>query len=233
MEIHKPKAAHSFREFLTEIGTIICGILIALGLEQAVEAAHRHQEVEEARRALEAEIGYDLTSMDFTMSQMGCANSRLDELVRWRQALDESKPLSFISPVEGPLWLSFHTSVWRVASTGVAAQMPFDARVGYGQLYDRLDNISDLRKQSIELWGELSELSLAASLDRTQRLRVDYDVSRLRRLYPLIATNFKIARRAAKSVGVANAPPLIDPEILSVTRTSATKFCTPILHKMS
>ena len=33
MEIHKPKAAHSVREFLIEIGTIVCGILIALGLE--------------------------------------------------------------------------------------------------------------------------------------------------------------------------------------------------------
>jgi hypothetical protein len=38
MEIHKPKAAHNVREFLIEIGTIVCGILIALGLEQAVEA---------------------------------------------------------------------------------------------------------------------------------------------------------------------------------------------------
>lgn len=37
MEIHKPKAAHSWREFLVEIGTIVCGILIALGLEQVVE----------------------------------------------------------------------------------------------------------------------------------------------------------------------------------------------------
>jgi hypothetical protein len=34
MDIHSPKAAHSIREFLIEIGTIICGILIALGLER-------------------------------------------------------------------------------------------------------------------------------------------------------------------------------------------------------
>jgi hypothetical protein len=26
MDIHRPKAAHSIREFLVEIGTIICGI---------------------------------------------------------------------------------------------------------------------------------------------------------------------------------------------------------------
>ena len=50
MEIHKPKAAHSIRQLITEIGTIICGILIALGLEQAVEVGHRQHEVQEARR---------------------------------------------------------------------------------------------------------------------------------------------------------------------------------------
>ena len=40
MDIHRPKAAHSIREFLIEIGTIICGILIALGLEQGIEWLH-------------------------------------------------------------------------------------------------------------------------------------------------------------------------------------------------
>lgn len=36
MDIHKPKAAHSWREFLTEIGAIVCGILIAIRLERRV-----------------------------------------------------------------------------------------------------------------------------------------------------------------------------------------------------
>jgi hypothetical protein len=41
VDIHKPKAAHNGREFAIEIATIICGIVIALGLEQLVEALHR------------------------------------------------------------------------------------------------------------------------------------------------------------------------------------------------
>ena len=49
MEVHKPKAAHSWREFAIEIGTIICGILIALTLEQLVEALHWRSEVDETR----------------------------------------------------------------------------------------------------------------------------------------------------------------------------------------
>ena len=40
MEIYKPKAAGSLREFLIEIGTSTCGILMAIGLEQGLEQIH-------------------------------------------------------------------------------------------------------------------------------------------------------------------------------------------------
>ena len=32
MHIHRPRSAHSFREFLSEIGVIVVGVLIALAL---------------------------------------------------------------------------------------------------------------------------------------------------------------------------------------------------------
>jgi len=44
MEFHKPKPVHSWREFLTEVGTIVLGILIALSLEQMVETWHEHRQ---------------------------------------------------------------------------------------------------------------------------------------------------------------------------------------------
>jgi hypothetical protein len=59
MEIHKPKATHTLREFLTEIGTIVCGILIALVLEQAAEAFHRSHLIEQAEDAMRSEIMND------------------------------------------------------------------------------------------------------------------------------------------------------------------------------
>lgn len=56
MDIHKPKAAHSVREFLVEIGTITIGILIALCLEAGVEAWHHRELVEHARVDLRQEL---------------------------------------------------------------------------------------------------------------------------------------------------------------------------------
>ena len=56
MDIHKPKASHSWREFLIEIGTIICGILIALGLEQVAEWAHWQEKAHAARTSIHKEL---------------------------------------------------------------------------------------------------------------------------------------------------------------------------------
>ncbi len=72
MDIHKPKAIHSWREFLKELGTIVLGILIALGLEQAVEARREHQLAAEAHEAILAEMQVDLDRVDYRMRQQAC-----------------------------------------------------------------------------------------------------------------------------------------------------------------
>ena len=52
MDIHKPKPWQGWPEFLKEIGTIVIGVLIALGAEQAVEWLHWRHEVGVAREAI-------------------------------------------------------------------------------------------------------------------------------------------------------------------------------------
>src|SRR5215475_11794644 len=60
MEIHKPRPAHSWREFLTELGTIVLGICIALAGEQTIEWLHWRSEVEEAKAVIASEVTYNL-----------------------------------------------------------------------------------------------------------------------------------------------------------------------------
>jgi hypothetical protein len=45
LDVHPPhEAAHTWTDFFIHIGTIVIGLLIAIGLEQAVELVHhRHQ----------------------------------------------------------------------------------------------------------------------------------------------------------------------------------------------
>jgi len=54
VEIHKVKPIHSWRDFLKELGTIVLGIVIAIGLEHLVESWHWDQEVKTARQSLAA-----------------------------------------------------------------------------------------------------------------------------------------------------------------------------------
>lgn len=56
MDIHKPKPVHNWREFPSEIGVIVCGVLIALGLEQAVEALHWARRVHEAKVSIHKQM---------------------------------------------------------------------------------------------------------------------------------------------------------------------------------
>ena len=56
MDIHKPKPIHSWRDLGTEIGVIVIGILIALGLEQVVEEYHARSELAETRSVIAEDL---------------------------------------------------------------------------------------------------------------------------------------------------------------------------------
>ena len=90
MDIHRPKAAHSWREFLIEIGTIVFGILIALGLEQVVEHIRSETQVREAHEAINQELGLNLARLRFTSAGDRCREVRLALLEHW--SLGDAKP---------------------------------------------------------------------------------------------------------------------------------------------
>ncbi len=134
MDIHKPKAAHNLREFLIEIGTIICGIIIALMLEQAVEAIHRAGEVRDARAALSAEIRGDAERLKLIVEADSCLERQLDLYASW--ARGGAKP---------PAYRSFQpllrNATWDTVKSGAVPNMPLEERISLAAFYDQLDNI--------------------------------------------------------------------------------------------
>ena len=127
MDIHKPKAAHSLREFAVEIGTIICGILIALGLEQVVEAVHRGAEVGEAREALRRDIAEHMQLLAIEVREDRCSIRRLAAYRAW--ANGGARPA--VAPRNYSLILS---SVWDVSRPAVAL-MPLEERIAFSKFY--------------------------------------------------------------------------------------------------
>jgi hypothetical protein len=57
LDVHPPhEAAHTWKDFFIHIATIVIGLLIAIGLEQTVEAIHHHHQVDHARELLVEEM---------------------------------------------------------------------------------------------------------------------------------------------------------------------------------
>jgi len=80
MEIHKPHAAKSWKEFFIELGTIVLGILIALSLEQAVEAMHERALAREAEAAIRVEMAENVSRLKYRLNNERCIQKRLDEI---------------------------------------------------------------------------------------------------------------------------------------------------------
>jgi hypothetical protein len=71
LDVHPPEhAAHSWRDFFTHIITIVIGLLIAVGLEQAVEYVHHRHEVTETRERITVELRFNRSAVENNVSQL-------------------------------------------------------------------------------------------------------------------------------------------------------------------
>ncbi len=145
MEIHKPKATHNWREFLTEIGTIVCGILIALGLEQAVEALHSHHLVEQAEEAMRGEIINDDGPQAYVRLAIApCLSGQLDRL---RAAVDQRMaPEAFgkLAASYRPELRTWDDQAWTAAqASGVLSAMGPKKLGRWSQIYVQIPHLAE------------------------------------------------------------------------------------------
>lgn len=160
MDIHKPKAAHSWREFLVEIGTIICGILIALALEQAVEAGRIRREVSEAREALHAEMSRNLTVANNWLKAQPCWLRAAEAAGAWADGTGPRPrfPSGIMS--------GYQTTVWEMTRAGPVTHMPLKERLALASFYGSITNehtvVERQREFVTEAGGYLNRTKLSA-----------------------------------------------------------------------
>ena len=181
MEIHKPKAAHNVKDFLVEIGTIVCGILIALSLEQAIEWTHRRHQVADAHEALRAELAVDASFLLAMNAEQPCADARLKLFENWaagKTAIDSSR----LTRMENrPLFYNLESSAWDVTkSSSVAALMPMAERVAYSNLYSDIANQMGHIFDERHAWDQLARYAGRTSLDESDRKALKADIASAR-----------------------------------------------------
>ena len=184
MEIHKPKTAHNWREFLTEIGTIVCGILIALALEQVVVRFEWAEKVHAAEEAVRRELLWDDGPQVYQRVAMhDCLIGRLDDI---RSAVEKNAPRADLVPLVNGYrvaFLSYDTRARDDASHAAVAdhlpqselntwndaynQMPYMERTNSDEAA-AIGHLRALRRTG----GPLSEAEQAHVLDAVETLRV-------------------------------------------------------------
>jgi hypothetical protein len=206
MDIHKPKPWRGWPEFVKEIGTIVFGVLIALGAEQAVERIHRQGETTEAKQALATELSYDLAAFDMRLAQGDCVERRLDDLDRWLSAWSDGGHPRLTGRIIRPAVYALRTSVWRVASSAAVAHMPFEDQTAYGRIYDSLSNQWGIIGEEKTDWNDLSKFGAARTLDGPQLLQIRRDIDDLRDINRQLRSNGEIVHAHARRLRLTLGP---------------------------
>ena len=154
MDIHKPKAAHSWREFLIEIGTIICGILIALGLEQGVEVIHWREKVEDGRRALAADFVDIAADARERVELDACLRRRLSEVVTTLNRSHGALPaVGYLGSPPGRAW---YPASWdSLVATGTSTHLPRKELLSFSAIAQDARTMQDEVKQELLDWSAI------------------------------------------------------------------------------
>ena len=160
MEIHRPKAARSWREFGIEIGTIICGILIALALEQAAEALRWRGEVAETRRRLSVELGTLMGQAEFRARASICVQRRLDELAAVVDDAARSGRLPALGEPSYPSLFIWGTGAWQSAVSAQALPHLNQGELrGYSDAYKFIGLVDESNRSEAKVWTALYGLA--------------------------------------------------------------------------
>jgi hypothetical protein len=183
MDIHKPKAWHSFREFLKEYLIIVVGVLTALTAEAGVEWLHWRNVVAEERAALNANLQRNDRAMRYRLWIEPCVQSRLADLDEIFRRHARGEPLRIIGRIGRPSYILGNTRAWDLTvADGSLAHMPLDEKGRYmsaftvwGSYYDtHLEERADWRDlQGLDHADELSAADWSALRRVAERARDD------------------------------------------------------------
>ncbi|MEO6807070.1 MAG: hypothetical protein ABI286_12175 [Edaphobacter sp.] len=121
LDIHPPEhTPHSWRDFFIHIATIVVGLLIAIGLEQTVEAVHRQHERTELLQRLHEESQQIVKECTQTKAVLVTRDQQIASRIEQLQAvLWKHQTLAAGEPSRGPNVLQRPDDpIWRAAKTG-------------------------------------------------------------------------------------------------------------------
>ena len=171
MHVRLPKPLHGWRAFAGEVGIIVLGVLLALGAEQLVEAAHQRQEGVQAENVIRNEIGVNLGRLQSRRDIHACVARRIDELQSLLDSASASPAIMTPNWIGRPQYWTFLDSRWKAeAQAGRAALIGASRLSEYGIMYNRMQNLQDEMGLEQTDWAKLRTLEHIRRLDLTSAL---------------------------------------------------------------
>lgn len=199
MHVHKPKAPHSLREFLSEIAIIVLGIVIALGLEQTVEWLHTRSDVAETREALKGEIALNATLAQYSAAEDRCLAKNAQNVIAW--AKGGPRP-----PLLYPHRFELQSTVWDLSKSGAINHMPLKERSALADYYDQVAVFNKNRDAQRQVSIRNIELMLLDTLTKEQAQRLVESMLGAGVLDRYQSVNADEVLKVSRSMGVTPAP---------------------------
>jgi hypothetical protein len=161
MEIHKPHAAKTWKEFFIELGTIVAGILIALALEQSVETLHERGLAREATEAINAEMQENLDRIAYRQAQQPCIDRRLDEIVGLLADWGQGKPPPAGIAIGQPNDIPLAAQRWQAnLNSGRFSRQSTGDQSEQAAFYTRLTALQAMESREHNVWSDLAAIEL-------------------------------------------------------------------------
>jgi hypothetical protein len=156
MEFHLPGHVRTLRDFLTHIGIVTLGILIALGLEQLVDSHHRAMQAREAVAAFRRELQDNRAEVQEVMAAMpqGVDRGRsAPAFARSRTAFSRTaQPIKY----PGIHFNLVSSSSWDAAiATQALNEIPYQDAKRYGEAYGVFRIFLDEERNGLAAWQEM------------------------------------------------------------------------------
>lgn len=159
MDIHKPKPVHNWREFLNEIVIIVIGVLIALGLEQAVESWHWHDEVTSGREHLREEIAFNERVYAHRLGVVSCVRANIAALKSIVANLRAGERVNNVAPFESPHNGPIQHEIWNsLTAAQVLVHFPKRELQHYGMFYQYREDAEYFMDRESRAWSQLHVL---------------------------------------------------------------------------
>jgi hypothetical protein len=159
MHVHLPKPLHGWREFIGEVGIIVLGVVIAISIEQLVEAMHWRAEVRNARSALGEDIGRSNRAFAFRVAAHDCIAARIAILTQIIERTAKRQPVPLLGQVMPDIGNGLPNNAWETSRS--SQTLPHFDRTSlrlYGAYFLQVGNVGRFMEREAADWGILSVL---------------------------------------------------------------------------